>query len=579
MSLIVKYKWKIIIVLLVLLGIYSYLIAVHKVFPFKQLYMGMEFLEYRYGWFNPEADRRGPLEAEVMETFLNRMLVKKVFISSEVRFGGGISNVDDKLFIVGSKGIVMAYNLDAHERYEAEITRVPLNYDELILSGHTTRNDFRQVWYRVSGIYAEKSDESDDTYILYASHNSYDSDTDCITHNISKSKLQFSGGRVNQLTEWETFFTAEPCIKPVPEHYLEAPYNGNISGGRITSYDENRLLVSVGDYDNNGLNNAPSFAPDPDVPYGKFILVDRNSGSWSVYSKGHRNPMGLYVDKEGVIWSAENGPRGGDELNIITEGEHYGWPEVSYGVWYDPGYPLDDGNNMGVHTGYKKPVFSWVPAIAPSNLVRIEGEKFQMWKGDLLVATMKNQSLHRLRLDENLNVMYDEQIRIGHRIRDMRIIKNDRIALITDDGYLIIIDDGGPVHTEMSAEAGERLAALNRFDYFRSDAGAPEEEAVAEMRTADFIYSSQCQACHSIEPRSGIGPHLYDLFNREIGGADNFPYSDVLRNDRREWTPELLRNFLTEPERYFPNNRMEKVNLTPAETDSIIIYLTNNLSL
>ncbi len=55
----------------------------------------------------------------------------------------------------------------------------------------------------------------------------------------------------------------------------------------------------------------------------------------AIYSLGHRSSLGLAVHPvTGEIWQSENGPNGGDELNIIKAGKNYGWPIVSYGRDY-----------------------------------------------------------------------------------------------------------------------------------------------------------------------------------------------------------------------------------------------------
>jgi len=36
----------------------------------------------------------------------------------------------------------------------------------------------------------------------------------------------------------------------------------------------------------------------------------------------------------GEIWSAQMGPNGGDEINILKPGANYGWPYVSLGRDY-----------------------------------------------------------------------------------------------------------------------------------------------------------------------------------------------------------------------------------------------------
>ena len=37
----------------------------------------------------------------------------------------------------------------------------------------------------------------------------------------------------------------------------------------------------------------------------------------------------------GTIWESEHGPKGGDEINIISTGANYGWPNYSLGMNYD----------------------------------------------------------------------------------------------------------------------------------------------------------------------------------------------------------------------------------------------------
>ncbi len=54
-----------------------------------------------------------------------------------------------------------------------------------------------------------------------------------------------------------------------------------------------------------------------------------------IFSLGHRNSLGLAIHPEtGLVWENENGPNGGDELNIVLAGKNYGWPVVRYGRDY-----------------------------------------------------------------------------------------------------------------------------------------------------------------------------------------------------------------------------------------------------
>ena len=61
-----------------------------------------------------------------------------------------------------------------------------------------------------------------------------------------------------------------------------------------------------------------------------------------IYSIGHRTVLGLaFHPTTGALWETENGPQGGDEVNVIQPGKNYGWPLVTYGHDYD-GTPLNE---------------------------------------------------------------------------------------------------------------------------------------------------------------------------------------------------------------------------------------------
>ena len=67
-------------------------------------------------------------------------------------------------------------------------------------------------------------------------------------------------------------------------------------------------------------------APAPGNPFGS-----------AVYSLGHRNVQGLAFAPDGTLYAAEFGQNRFDEINRITAGGNYGWPEVE-GVGERPGF-------------------------------------------------------------------------------------------------------------------------------------------------------------------------------------------------------------------------------------------------
>jgi glucose/arabinose dehydrogenase len=110
-----------------------------------------------------------------------------------------------------------------------------------------------------------------------------------------------------------------------------------------------------------------------------------------IYALGIRDAIGLFVHPEtGDIWETENGPMGGDEINIIKPGHNYGWPIVSYGNDYSgkPTGGMGPRTNDRRHEGMDDPFLFWVPSPAVAGILIYTGDKFPGWKGNVFVATL-----------------------------------------------------------------------------------------------------------------------------------------------------------------------------------------------
>lgn len=111
---------------------------------------------------------------------------------------------------------------------------------------------------------------------------------------------------------------------------------------------------------------------DGSVPYDNPIFAGRSAPT-SIWSFGHRDPQGLYLDRnEGVLYANEHGPMGGDEINVIEKGGNYGWPRFSYGLNYDAS-TVGDLSEAAADSLTTLPLKFWGPAfnMAPSTLERI----------------------------------------------------------------------------------------------------------------------------------------------------------------------------------------------------------------
>ena len=111
-----------------------------------------------------------------------------------------------------------------------------------------------------------------------------------------------------------------------------------------------------------------------------------------VFTLGHRSNVGIEVNPEtGAIWTTENGPNGGDEINILIAGRNYGWPVVSYGR----NYPGPWVSEVQWRASMEQPLIFWMPSIAASGIVFYTGDKFPAWKGNVFVGGMRTGEVDR----------------------------------------------------------------------------------------------------------------------------------------------------------------------------------------
>ena len=136
----------------------------------------------------------------------------------------------------------------------------------------------------------------------------------------------------------------------------------------------------------------------------------------SIYTFGNRNPQGLTLQpKTGLIWEAEHGPRGGDEINLIERGVNYGWPMITYGMNYN-GTPW---TSETAREGMEQPKHYWVPSIAVSQIDFYEGQMFPKWQGKLMVASLAKQELRLLSIEDRSVIADDLLFKNLGRMRDI----------------------------------------------------------------------------------------------------------------------------------------------------------------
>jgi glucose/arabinose dehydrogenase len=156
-----------------------------------------------------------------------------------------------------------------------------------------------------------------------------------------------------------------------------------------------------------------------------------------IYSWGHRNSLALIVHPvTGELWNSENGPNGGDEINIVKAGKNYGWPTVSMGRSYEGPW-----QGKFEKDGMEGPLVYWMPAIAASGLMIYTGDKFPQWRNNAFVGAMRygeipnTGHLQRIVFNDKTEEMRREMLltEFRQRIRDVRQGPDGNVYLLTDE--------------------------------------------------------------------------------------------------------------------------------------------------
>jgi aldose sugar dehydrogenase len=191
-------------------------------------------------------------------------------------------------------------------------------------------------------------------------------------------------------------------------------------------------------------------AQDPNTQAGKVLRL-RDDGSIppdnpfvgrakhlpEVFTLGHRNSLGLAVHPgTGDVWQNENGPNGGDEINILRSGKNYGWPVVSFGRTY----PGPWQNEKFWQDGFEYPVVYWMPSIAVSGMAFYTGDRFPRWKGDVFVGALRTGEVpgtghvERILFNEKMEELRRESLltELRQRIRDVRQGPDGLLYVVTD---------------------------------------------------------------------------------------------------------------------------------------------------
>ena len=229
-------------------------------------------------------------------------------------------------------------------------------------------------------------------------------------------------------------------------------FHAHQSAGRIVGFDNDQILLSTGEFRSRYLSQ------DIRSSMGKILKINIQNKQSKTVAMGIRNAQGLYYDKYNqIIIFTEHGPKGGDEINLLSrssikkgEVQNYGWAISSYGAHYAKGgqstekgwakegdnpydkYPLYKSHKK---YGFVEPLKYYTPSIGISEVIPVD-TKNRIYAH----SSMVDESLYLFKLDNKNSISKSIRLPLKERIRDMINYNNQILLFLEDTGSIGIIN-------------------------------------------------------------------------------------------------------------------------------------------
>lgn len=187
---------------------------------------------------------------------------------------------------------------------------------------------------------------------------------------------------------WNGFdLTGGKLVKKLPGDVAHAHV-----GGAMTTGLDGTIFAVTGDNRNEGRNQNFDIETTNDDSSTIFSIEPIEEH----YAIGVRNSFGITIDPvTGNMWDTENGPKHGDEINLVLPKFNSGWKKIM-----GPS-SLEDIESINVPGfQYSDPEFSWEIPVAPTAISFVESELFPELKNSVLVGDFNTGNLYEFKLNE-----------------------------------------------------------------------------------------------------------------------------------------------------------------------------------
>ena len=386
---------------------------------YKQSYINLELAKKEEG---SDIQIKKSIHNLTNNLILQKYLLTSAFYSgiwNEFPGSGYIDFSGEDVFVISSRGII-AYRENLNDDKE-NFKQIKNNINEFISNDQFKKDK----WFSLKGVLIFKNK----IFISYTE----EIKENCWNTSVIYGNIDF------QNIIFKKLFSTDQCANSIKN--IDNEFNAFQSGGKIIPFDNEHILLSIGDY------RLRYLAQEKKSINGKILKINIDNNIFEIISMGHRNPQGLYFDKDNnFILETEHGPQGGDEINLIeinkinkSEFQNYGWPISSYGEHYGgkinnnkeryQKYPLYKSHN---DYGFIEPIKSFVPSIGITNIVKIGQNKYAF-------SSLKDKSLYFFELNKKRKIIELERIEVFERIRDLRFYKNQLYLFMEDTASIGVI--------------------------------------------------------------------------------------------------------------------------------------------
>jgi len=177
------------------------------------------------------------------------------------------------------------------------------------------------------------------------------------------------------------------------------------NGGVIKFGPDGKLYVGTG-----SISDTSKESQNLDSLAGKILRLnddgtipsDNPFGDSYIFSYGHRNPTGFAWNMQEIMYATESGPTKNDEINLISAGSNYGWPEVQC---------------YNKNKNFVNPLKCFDPGLEPGGIIFYSGDKLNVGN-NMIMASQKATNLFKVEINDN-GINLERMLSGVGRIRDV----------------------------------------------------------------------------------------------------------------------------------------------------------------